>query len=421
MLCFFASELAAVLGANRYNNQSDALDTVLARVLKQHQEDVLIGDNVLVEWAQPISAAVAASVEQAAVLETMDQGADLVKRATAEAEASVEQKAVEVAKTSIMDAQQATLDHVFQAASTLDEVKLAVSTLPETVQQVWQPVINHVEQVQQESIKSESSESEEVFWHEQKEDARKRVKASVRKLKRAKREAKAEAEQRAVELVKAIVVADQEAAVEQVFQNATTLKDVNQAVAALPAPVKQVLKPVIQRVKAEKVTALKQTVSEINCAFGTAREDTVRTNFARKSHVAVSKDNKFLKRIVGTTSSGCVYGVGGRVDGLDEHDRVIEIKNRTKRFLGLTTYEKPQLFAYMFILRASKAVFIENYNGTSRVLHVDWDDEYWNELITQLHSVAHLVHLLQHDLDVRQEYLTCASSTARTSWIRNHV
>lgn len=319
MLCFFASELAAVLGANRYKSQSDAMDAVLSRVLRD--VDVSTADTAPVEWAQTIMEEASSKMQHDASRGDMSDGTTMVKRAKVEIEAHVEEKAVEVARL---------------------EVERAVP---------------------------------EAHKH----------------------------------------------AVQQLLADVTTVEQVQQSLTSLPKEVVHVVEPVVNRVAHQKSQAIKQVGSEINCAFGTVREDTVRDTFASTTQVKVAKDNQFRKRVVGSTSNGTKYGVGGRLDGLDEHGRVIEIKNRTQRFLGLTTYEKPQLYAYMFILQTDKAVFIENLNGASRVLHVEWDQAYWNELTQKLDAVADLVELIQLDETVRDDYLGCATSSARLQWIRSHL
>jgi hypothetical protein len=326
MLCFFASELAAVLGANRYKSQSDAFDIVLKRILPAAQEeeaDILIGANKPVEWAAPIGQAAAQQMQQECAKEPMEQGVAHVKRAKVEASAVIEQKAVE-------------------------EVKAAIKKVIEA--DVGQQVL-------------------------------------------------------------AALAATQES---------TTLQNVQDTIAQLPVDVQQAVAPVIERVVVEKAHAVKQVESEIQCAFGTTREDAVRTEHVRTTQVAVKHDNKFLKRVVGRTSLGTAFGVGGRLDGLDAEERVVEIKNRTSRYLGLTVYEKPQLFAYMFIMKTTNAVFIENLNGKSRTLHVEFDEDYWADITGKLESVANLVELVQMHDHIRQEYLQL-DSNARTNWIRKHL
>lgn len=327
MLCFFASELAAVLGANRYKSQSDAFDVVLKRVLPEECDDhILVGANKTVEWAAPIAISAAQHMQDNAH-EPMEDGVALVKRAKVNAHVVIEQKAVE------------------EVQKAVEEVKVAVErdVAPEVVQQVL-----------------------------------------------------------------------------AVTTGSTTMDDVQQKVKELPVEVQQVVAPVVQRIAQEKVQAVKQVESEIQCAFGTTREAAVRTEHVRASRVAVKHDNKFLKRVVGRTSLGTAFGVGGRLDGLDAEERVVEIKNRTSRYLGLTVYEKPQLFAYMFIMQTTQAVFIENLNGKSRTLHVEFDSDYWDDLAEKLEAVANLVELVQMHEHVRQEYLQL-DTNERAVWIRDHL
>lgn len=73
--------------------------------------------------------------------------------------------------------------------------------------------------------------------------------------------------------------------------------------------------------------------------------------------------------------------LGGRLDGLrrgaDGSLTIVEIKTRVNRLLGVPTYERVQIHAYMFIHGARRGRLVENF-GSQVVEHVvDFDDVFW--------------------------------------------
>jgi hypothetical protein len=73
--------------------------------------------------------------------------------------------------------------------------------------------------------------------------------------------------------------------------------------------------------------------------------------------------------------------LGGRLDGLrrdaDGGLTIVEIKTRVNRLLGVPTYERVQIHAYMFIHGTRRGRLVENFK--SRVVEhvVDFDDVFW--------------------------------------------
>lgn len=80
--------------------------------------------------------------------------------------------------------------------------------------------------------------------------------------------------------------------------------------------------------------------------------------------------------------------LGGRLDGLrrdaDGGLTIVEIKTRVNRLLGVPTYERVQIHAYMFIHGTRRGRLVENFK--SRVVEhvVDFDDVFWAGVTTAL-------------------------------------
>lgn len=96
--------------------------------------------------------------------------------------------------------------------------------------------------------------------------------------------------------------------------------------------------------------------------------------------------NEFRKRQLLTLSDECGTKVfiGGRHDGINSEGKIVEIKTRQSRFLGVPKYERIQVMAYMYIFGTNiadqEATLVESYNGTVRSHEIEWDDNLWTEV-----------------------------------------
>lgn len=119
---------------------------------------------------------------------------------------------------------------------------------------------------------------------------------------------------------------------------------------------------------------------------GIKEEDKIREKVQIIKKVVYEKNNKFAtsKIPIITTQHGIKVYIGGRHDGIDQNGNLIEIKNRMKRFLGVPKYELVQIHAYMFIFQKTRATIIENYLGDVQEHIVEFDDEFWKSVKSEL-------------------------------------
>lgn len=76
----------------------------------------------------------------------------------------------------------------------------------------------------------------------------------------------------------------------------------------------------------------------------------------------------------------------GKVDGITECGKVIEIKNRTRKlFNELRNYEEPQIMTYLWLSNTSNGYMVESYKKNGRVnmniLDVVYKDGYYDEKV----------------------------------------
>jgi hypothetical protein len=148
-----------------------------------------------------------------------------------------------------------------------------------------------------------------------------------------------------------------------------------------------ILKKCDEKVKTPKDRQLiKECVSNMaNTNFGTKHENSAVIEYQNQTGDTVNMIDKFLKKSLYKTKTNIWY-IGGRVDGLNDDNVVIEIKNRVnKLFYNLRDYEKVQTYAYMYILETSKAKLVESYkqknNITINIIDVDYDETFWTSSI----------------------------------------
>ena len=103
-----------------------------------------------------------------------------------------------------------------------------------------------------------------------------------------------------------------------------------------------------EETKADLIT---HSESEIQKGYGSRAEPIAIKHYEAKKDVVVKNNNvQFHKKNIGTTSSGLEILVGGRIDG-EVGKRVVEVKNRMKRFMNpLPAYDVAQLQTYLYLL-----------------------------------------------------------------------
>ena len=87
--------------------------------------------------------------------------------------------------------------------------------------------------------------------------------------------------------------------------------------------------------------------------------------------------------------------IGGKIDAIED-DLIIETKKRRHKLFGrVRDYEKTQLMAYLHIFQKKRGMLIENFDGEQNKFELNWDENYWNQIVEKLKAYAELyLHLL---------------------------
>lgn len=184
----------------------------------------------------------------------------------------------------------------------------------------------------------------------------------------------------------------------------------------------QLLREAAEFVKQREDAAAK-VASSVRCAFGTVREEASRKQLVDEGGVAVEHTNAFKSVKLGYLPyAKAAWGVGGRLDGLDAEGRVVEIKNRTRRFFTVVPeYERVQVACYLKIMRASEAVVVQQFNGEQRRTIIAHDEALWQSYFTLMANLMGVYELFTaaDNVAMRNAWMGCREGGEKQSLL-NH-
>jgi hypothetical protein len=79
------------------------------------------------------------------------------------------------------------------------------------------------------------------------------------------------------------------------------------------------------------------------------------------------------------------YQIGGKVDGITEDGKLVEVKNRQYKLLNsVPVYEKIQIHAYMFITGIKECHLVQCFGDKTESKLIEFDDAFWDDVIKRL-------------------------------------
>lgn len=91
----------------------------------------------------------------------------------------------------------------------------------------------------------------------------------------------------------------------------------------------------------------------------------------------------------------------GKTDGTLD-DVIVEIKNRTRRFLGVTEYERPQFECYMRLFEAKQLYLCEQLGAEERKILLFANDDLWDTIVKRLTWVSQFMAEVQEETYLQQ-------------------
>jgi len=182
----------------------------------------------------------------------------------------------------------------------------------------------------------------------------------------------------------------------------------------------------------KKANLIKHFKSEIQKGYGSRAESTAIQHYEAKEKVQVKNSNvHFHKKKIGTiTFDGRDVLVGGRIDGQVGENRVVEVKNRMRRFMNpLPAYDIAQLQTYLYILDSPEGELVEHLRQSSsssssdartRSTVIPRDEGMWNErILPDLMSFSESLAMFANDPERQRLFLRSDDGQMRKNIIRS--
>lgn len=138
----------------------------------------------------------------------------------------------------------------------------------------------------------------------------------------------------------------------------------------------------------EKKHELKNNIENvINTSFGTNNECGALELYELKNNVTLNKSQQYKKMLCHETNDYIWY-IGGKVDGLLENEKIIEVKTRTRCFFkDVRDYENTQMQMYMNMYDINKTDLVE-YLPQNRIkikiTSINRDLNYTNKVLKKI-------------------------------------
>ena len=143
----------------------------------------------------------------------------------------------------------------------------------------------------------------------------------------------------------------------------------------------------------DRMDAVASVQASVNKARGVAREPEALDLFERQTGASVrDRNDRFYVGNMGTSVQPC--WLGGRVDGV-HGDRVVEVKCRRNRFFSfLPEYERVQIHAYMHLTGKRECELVQKFNGQIHTTVHAFDRDYWSGVCEEARTRwEHLTHV----------------------------
>ncbi|KAJ0403273.1 hypothetical protein P43SY_007577 [Pythium insidiosum] len=217
------------------------------------------------------------------------------------------------------------------------------------------------------------------------------------------------------------------AAIEELLAEASSAETTTAVAAASARLVDALPETTPEDVKSEVVQFF---ASEMNKGFGAKQEAPALLKYEQEQRVSVADRNLvFFKKKVAAVGAYDVL-VGGKIDGRAANGKVIEVKNRLKRFMTpLPKYDLAQLQTYLFILDAQEGELVEHLRRDSaqpetRLHRVTRDEAMWATQIEPfvVRYASALAHFMQ-DRDAQVQFLegdaAAQREVIRRQWMKD--
>lgn len=148
---------------------------------------------------------------------------------------------------------------------------------------------------------------------------------------------------------------------------------------------------------------MQEIKSHIQTKNGSDNEEVSLDKYAEKlNSKIVDRNAHFYTKILSENQK-----IGGRIDGLTEDGKLVEIKNRQYRIFSVVPiYEKVQVHAYMFLLGLQECHLVQVYNEDSDTTIVKFDPEFWKSITEKITDFSIRYERIMESEELQDELLT---------------
>jgi hypothetical protein len=156
----------------------------------------------------------------------------------------------------------------------------------------------------------------------------------------------------------------------------------------------------------EQKKALTESLNNVvHTNFGTHHENNAIIFYEEKTGNKVLKDGRYHKREL-FEYNGIKYYLGGKIDGYLEDKTIVEVKNRMYKLFGkLRNYEKTQIYAYLHIFNAKKAILLEKLkkkvDSKINIIEIEYKEPVFNDIKQKLMKFAVFFEHFLGDVDLK--------------------
>ena len=158
-----------------------------------------------------------------------------------------------------------------------------------------------------------------------------------------------------------------------------------------------------------------------NKQMGICLEKTAVELYEEKYKVNVKPLRRYVKKVFNETPT-CKWFIGGRVDGVQNCNTVVEVKNRRyKAFSNIPIYEKIQINSYMYIMGLNHSVLIQKYMNDITTTNFTYEYSKWwyeNVILRKLNKFCEFMDSFICNSELKESFML--TETSDTDMINKH-
>lgn len=154
---------------------------------------------------------------------------------------------------------------------------------------------------------------------------------------------------------------------------------------------KSIIEDTIQKMPFIDANIVEEFVKKtISVDRGIINEPKIIENLKNTQNLNIEKTNKLYYLDFDFVNGN--LKIGGKIDGLDTtNNKLLEVKTRRNKFLGIRDYEEIQLEIYMKMLNLTKATLVERYEKEDRIHEYVHNPDLYDKIVSGLQDYVNFI------------------------------